>query len=243
MRTYSSELELLGIGKRASHDLHLTSNRSSIKLPQRNLKMSNHPPARYFEIGCRIPKEYFWVIGWGESDVGIETGSYDAALHMAGIENYNVMLYTSVLPPETVELPHLPDIHHGSVLEGIIAVQHTDKPGTRITAGLLMAKVYRKSNDSYLGGFACEYAGNGSIEKAEVNLREAMRQLFARRYETTIYKLEYGKSLVRTYTPKKLFGTILVGIGFASYLVPVLKSDVEVTLSHKDKSHVQYTTK
>jgi hypothetical protein len=53
--------------------------------------------SQYFEIGCRIPKDYFWVIGWGESDVGIETGSYDAALTMAGIENFNVMLYTSVL--------------------------------------------------------------------------------------------------------------------------------------------------
>jgi arginine decarboxylase len=236
-------LDLSGIGKHANHDLYLTSNRNSIKLPGRNLKMSNHTPARYSEIGCRIPKEYFWVIGWGESDVGIETGSYDAALHMAGIENYNVMLYSSVLPPETLELAHLPEIHHGSVLEGIIAVQHTDKPGTRITAGLLMAKVYRKSNDSYLGGFACEYAGDGSIEEAEANLREAMQQLFARRYETTIYKLEYGKSVVRTYTPEKSFGTILVGIGFASYLVPVLKSEVEVSPSHKDKSHVKYTTK
>jgi hypothetical protein len=108
---------------------------------------------RYFEIGCRILKEYFWVIGWGDSDVGIETGSYDAALHMAGIENYNVMLYTSVLPPETVELPHLPDIHHLSVLEGIIAVQHTDKPGTRIAAGLLLAKVHRNSDGSYFGQF------------------------------------------------------------------------------------------
>jgi hypothetical protein len=68
--------------------------------------MSKHLPARYSEIGCRIPKEYFWLIGWGESDVGIETGSYDAALHMSGIENYNVLLYTSVLPPESVELPH-----------------------------------------------------------------------------------------------------------------------------------------
>ena len=106
-----------------------------------------------------------------------------------------------------------------------------------------MAKVYRKSNDSYLGGFACEYAGDGSIEEAEANLREAMQQLFARRYETTIYKLEYGKSVVRTYTPEKSFGTILVGIGFASYLVPVLKSEVEVSPSHKDKSHVKYMTK
>ena len=204
--------------------------------------MPKHLPALYCEIGCRIPKEYFWVIGWGESDVGIEVGSYDAALDMAGIENYNVMLYSSVLPPDAVELSCLPDIHHGSVLEGIIAIRHTDKPGTRITAGLLLAKVYRNSDGSYLGGFACEYAGNGSLEEAEVNLQEAMQQLFARRYQTRFYKLEIGKSVVRTYTPEKSFGTILVGIGFASYLVPILKPAVDVIPSHKDKSHVKYTT-
>jgi arginine decarboxylase len=199
--------------------------------------------SRYSEIGCRIPKEYFWVIGWGESDVGIETGSYDAALHMAGIENYNVMLYTSVLPPEAVELPHLPDIHQGSVLEGIIAVQHTEKPGTRITAGIILAKVHCSSDGSYLGGFACEYAGNGSVAEAEANLQQAMQQLFARRYKTKSYKLEFEKSVIRTFTPEKSFGTILVGIGFASYLVPILRAEVDVTPSHKDKSHVKYATR
>ncbi len=183
------------------------------------------------------------MIGWGESDVGIETGSYDAALHMAGIENYNVMLYTSVLPPEAVELPHLPDIHHGSALEGIIAVQHTERPGTRITAGIILAKVHRASDGSYLGGFACEYAGNGSVEEAEANLQQAMQQLFARRYKTKSYKLEFGKSVIRTFTPEKSFGTILVGLGFASYLVPILSAEVDVTPSHKDKSHVKYTTR
>ncbi len=38
-----------------------------------------------------------------------------------------------------------------------------------------------------------------------------------------------------------LHATILVGIGFASYLVPILRTEVEVTPSHKDKSHVKYT--
>ena len=205
--------------------------------------MPKQLPSRYSEIGCRIPKKYFWLIGWGESDVGIETGSYDAALHMAGIENYNVMLYTSVLPPEAVELSHLPDIHHGSVLEGIIAIQHTDKPGTRITAGVLLAKVFRNSGGGYLGGFACEYAGNGSMEEAEANLQQAMQQLFARRYKAKSYKLEFGKSVVRTFMPEKRFGTILVGIGFSSYLVPILNPEVDVTPSHKDKSHVKYSTR
>jgi arginine decarboxylase len=200
-------------------------------------------PAVYTEIGCRIPREYFWVIGCGESDVGIETGSYDAALHMAGIENFNVMLYTSVLPPETVELQELPQIHHGSVLEGIMAIQHTEKPGTRITAGVLLAKVHRNSDGSYLGGFACEYAGNGSADEAEANLREAMKQLFGRRYKKKLYKLSFGKTVVRTFVPEKKFGTVLVGIGFASYIVPVLKREIEVAPAHKDKSHVKYTTK
>src|SRR5450759_5338376 len=116
--------------QRADRLNHVLSRASDAASTERRSgeSMTYRKAEHYMEVGCRIPKEYFWVIGWGESDVGIETGSYDAALHMAGIENYNVLLYTSVLPPETVELPHLPDIHHGSVLEGIIAVQHTDKP-------------------------------------------------------------------------------------------------------------------
>ena len=161
---------------------------------------------------------------------------------MAGIENYNISLYTSVIPPEAVELHHLPRIHHGSVLESIIAIQHTDKPGTRITAGLLLAKVHRVSDGSYLGGFACEYAGGGSIDEAKANLHEAMHQLFERRYKPRLYTLDFGKLVVRTFVPQKSFGTILVGIGFASYLVPILAADVQVTPAHKDKSHVTYTT-
>jgi arginine decarboxylase len=204
---------------------------------------STHAPMHYMEIGCRIPKDYFWVIGWGESDVGIETGSYDAALTMAGIENFNVMLYTSVLPPEAVELPHLPDIHHGSVLEAIIAIQHTERPATRITAGLLLANVFRTSDQSHLGGFACEYAGNDSVEDAEANLRTAMTELFARRYNPALYRLEFGKIVVRSFTPTKHFGTVLVGIGFATYLSPVLSTKHDVKPSHKDKSHVRYTTR
>jgi hypothetical protein len=52
--------------------------------------------SQHLEIGYRIPKDYFWVIGWGESDVAIETGSYDAALTMAGIENFNVIVLNLV---------------------------------------------------------------------------------------------------------------------------------------------------
>jgi hypothetical protein len=35
------------------------------------------------------------MIGWGESDAGIETGSYHAALDIAGNENHNLLRYGS----------------------------------------------------------------------------------------------------------------------------------------------------
>ena len=61
------------------------------------------------EFGPRIPTDYFVTVGTGESDEGIppdpyETFSYDLALLEAGIENFNVVYYTSVLPPESREV-------------------------------------------------------------------------------------------------------------------------------------------
>ena len=47
-------------------------------------------------LGNRVPYEYFITKGKGESSAGseglpYETGSYDAALNIAGIENTNVI--------------------------------------------------------------------------------------------------------------------------------------------------------
>jgi len=54
--------------------------------------------------GVRIPSKFFCTKGSGESDFGsgsgdpYEAGSYDSALNKAGIENYNIVKYTSVMP-------------------------------------------------------------------------------------------------------------------------------------------------
>ncbi len=54
-----------------------------------------------------------------------ETGSYDLALEMAKIENFNVVPYTSCIPAEANEVK-VEDVrhvfHHGAVLEVIQAV-------------------------------------------------------------------------------------------------------------------------
>ena len=59
-------------------------------------------------VGNRVPHKYFLTTGKGESDAGskflpAETGSYDAALNSAGIENANVIKYTSGGAWEEVE--------------------------------------------------------------------------------------------------------------------------------------------
>ena len=60
-------------------------------------------------LGNRIPRTYFCTAGFGQSSEGsgldpFHTESFDAALRTAGIENYNVMTYSSVIPPEAEEI-------------------------------------------------------------------------------------------------------------------------------------------
>ena len=95
------------------------------------------------EFGPRIPTTYFVTTGTGESDRGIppdpyETFSCDLALREAGIENFNVVYYTSVLPPEANEVPIdsvKSSFHHGAVLESIMSKVGGYK-GDTIAAGV-----------------------------------------------------------------------------------------------------------
>jgi len=80
-------------------------------------------------ISNRLPYEYFVTTGRGQSDAGskglpFETGSYDAALNDAGIENANIMVYSSVIPTEAKEISKeegLGRIKWGQVIESIKA--------------------------------------------------------------------------------------------------------------------------
>jgi len=170
-------------------------------------------------FGNRIPKNYFITWGQGESDVTIHAGSYDDALRMAKVENYNIMVYSSVLPPEAREIPIPTIMHHGAVLETIMA-EMSGKKGEILTAGLILAHLRRKSDQQDIGGFVAEYHGNEPREVAEANLRAAMQGMFERRYNPAEFELYDIKLIVKSFVPKKKFGTIMVIIGFANYIFP-----------------------
>ena len=195
-------------------------------------------------LGNRVPYEYFITQGKGESDAGskglpYETGSYDAALFNAGIQNANVIEYTSVMPTESKEISRdegLKRLQWGEVLECIKA-QANGKRGSKISAAVITTSV-TDPKGKYIVGFACEYSGSGTREQAGASLLESIVGMIERRgygvikspvlYQDNItdkgYKIHPGKHFVyEDLKVSKEHGSVFTAICFVSYRFPVLK--------------------
>lgn len=214
-------------------------------------------------LGNRIPYEYFVTTGQGESDAGseglpYETGSYDAALNDAGIQNANIIEYTSVIPTEAKEIPiseGLSRIRWGEVLETIKA-QSNGSRNSHISAAVMITTIY-DPNGKYYGGFACEYSGSGSRKDAEESLLHSISDMIIRRGygkiigASQLYKdlktdkkftIHAGKKFVyESLHVKKSHGTVFALICFVSHKYPILKDVMEepllTTIKNKNKKH------
>ena len=197
-------------------------------------------------LGNRVPYEYFMTSGSGESDAGskglpFETGSYDEALTNAGIENANVIEYTSVIPTDAKEIPKtegLKRLQWGEVLECIKAQANGNK-GSLISAAVMTTSVYCPKG-RYLGGFACEYSGSGTKAETEKSLEVSIAGIIERRkygimpkigtlYKGTKTSLGYtihpGNIFIYdSLKVKKHHGSVFTAICFVSYKFPMLKN-------------------
>jgi pyruvoyl-dependent arginine decarboxylase len=203
-------------------------------------------------LGNRVPYEYFVTKGRGESDAGsqglkYETGSYDQALTEAGIENCNIVEYTSVIPTVAKEISReegLRRLQWGEVLECIKA-QTNGAKGSFISSAVMTIYVYDR-NRQWLGGFAVEYSNTmkqksseeEEKKRIETSLSESIKELIERRglgkingllrlYQDNVtdkgFIIHPGKDFVySTLNVKKKHGTVLSSLCFVSYQVPVL---------------------
>ena len=192
--------------------------------------MSNklHLNKGHLLTASRIPEKYVVVTGGGQSNFGPgndpwETTAYDLALLEAGIENCNIVKYTSVLPPGATEIA-LADaraeglFHHGMVLECIMAQVNGDE-NQHICAGVGTFEVW--DHNEFIGGFAVEYEGGGSPEKAERLLDKSMQGLFERRYSGKVgYRMDNKKFHTHDLVVDDKFGTVLVALGFVTFRFP-----------------------
>lgn len=178
-------------------------------------------------LGSRIPKHYFQAKGFGQTDQGggsdpWETGSYDLALEDAGIQDLNVIKYTSVIPPESesiTELEAKPLLRHGAVMESIMSVMHGVK-GDRITAGVGRMQIRRKKDNFHIGGYAAEYEGHASAEVAKSILKSDLDGIFGRRFDKSEYECFEEDFIIQEGEVTKSFGSVLASICFVTYVLP-----------------------
>ncbi|MFZ2620953.1 MAG: pyruvoyl-dependent arginine decarboxylase [Minisyncoccia bacterium] len=176
-------------------------------------------PARNL-IGNRIPKDYFWTSGQGESDIAIHAGSYHLALRQAGIEMCNIMSYSSIMPEIAKQVYRPKNLIHGSVMESIIAVADAGK-GERATAGIIYGWLHDKETGQRHGGLVCEYNGNDKEVHAREQLKLSLNELYTNGYNDK-YDLKNLKMTTRSFVPKKKHGTALVAICFLNYVYPII---------------------
>ncbi len=136
--------------------------------------------------GTRYPTLAFHTGGAGQADDGIppqpfETFCYDSALLQAKIQDFNVIPYTSVLPPELfnniVPVEQVQDqFKHGAVLEVIMAgngAKIEEHKAIATGVGIVWGK---DKQGNFIGGWAAEYVEyfdtyiNDEIAKAHAEM-------------------------------------------------------------------------
>jgi arginine decarboxylase len=185
-------------------------------------------------LGNRIPYEYFVTMGHNDTDLGPgddpwETGSYDLALMDASIENFNVLKYTSVLPPESREI-NLSEareyFHHGAAIETIMSDLNGEKGDTLCTG---VGRIWVTTQEGALiGGFAAEYKEkyNTTVneEKARADAKDALHTSLMgevnRRYNASEYQFSEPTYAIDYLQVQKKYGTSLVALCWVNYIFP-----------------------
>lgn len=183
--------------------------------------MKHTPSTNNLVIGNRIPKDFFIAKGEGESDITIHAGSFHLALKDAGIEAYNIMTYSSILPNIATEIKNPGPLVHGSVMETIMAVSNVKK-GERATTGIIFGWLHDKKTKKRYGGLVAEYNGNLTEAAAIEELNESLQELYTNGFSDK-YDLKDIRVISNSFVPKKKFGTCLVALCFVNYIFPVLK--------------------
>jgi len=159
----------------------------------------------------------------GSSDVDKHTGSYHLCLHDAGIDNCNIIVYSSILPAISNKLEKPNSITHGEVAECIIA-EVNGGVGEVISCGITFGMLYDKVTGVKYGGLVCERNGHYTEEKIKNQLGESLKELYTNGYSDK-YDMKDVEVYTNTMHGKKLYNTAMVCLVFQSYEIEIEKGD------------------
>jgi len=154
-------------------------------------------------VGNLIPHTFFVTKGSGESDLELHAGSYHMALHDAGISDFNIMVYSSVLPA-TAHIASMDEIDlppFGSELKTILAVSHGQQDEF-VSAGVVYAWMYADEN----------------FDKKVARLIRVINDLHQKTYGH--YYLGELNFVTEGITIEKRYGTALAGLCFIDFQQP-----------------------
>lgn len=162
----------------------------------------------------RIPYEYFITSGVGSSELEKHAGSYHISLNQAKISDYNIQIYSSVLPAIAKEIETPNDIPFGSELYTIMSCVHGSK-GEYLSCGVIFGELY--NGEIKIGSLVCEVSGNYDEKNVLVpRLHDVINDLHIRTYSQ--YQMKNLKYYTNSYTPDMNYGTCLVALCFYSFI-------------------------
>jgi len=174
----------------------------------------------------RIPKDYFITSGVGESNNCIHAGSYHKALFDAGIEKYNIMTYSSILPACATMINIRPDtIEYGSVMECIMSVAHSDLVGKLLCVGMMYEWLYDKHDNKVVGIVAevseiCELK-DYNINNLEIlvnsKLEHSINELYYNGFSNLNRKNDTFK-LIKSHQSNSYYASLLISLCFINYV-------------------------
>jgi len=186
-------------------------------------------------FSCRIPNLAFLTGGTGQANQGIphqdcKTFARDTALLSAGIENFNLIPYTSVLPKElhghVVEdiKPVKRHFHHGAVLDVIVAEQGADRvESAALATGLGVG--WAEDSTGIVGGFVAKYS-QSYLSEIDEDIAYAEADLWLTKSLDHALKIRgLSKSgeyniYVNWINIQDRFGYCLTAMGFLNFIFP-----------------------
>ncbi len=175
------------------------------------------------KVGNLIPNTFFVAKGSGDSNLEKHAGSYHMALHDAGIADYNIMTYSSVIPATahltTMDEADLPPF--GSELKTIMAVSHGHQDEF-VSAGIIYAWMYKDEElNEKVGGLVCEVSGRYRIEELESRLIRVINDLHQRTYFR--HYLGDLNFITEGITITKRYGSAIAALCFTDFIQPEIK--------------------
>lgn len=168
-----------------------------------------------YRFSNRIPIKYFITQGSGESDFAVHAGSYHKALKGMGISDQNIMQYSSILAKESVESMRPEKIPRGAVMD-VIQARMDGQKGDRITAGIVIGDLLKRTTLERQGSLVCELSGHESVEAMRKRLCDTLRDLFDEDNAEGVI-LGEPRCFIESSVVTKTYGTSMVAICFFEY--------------------------